>query len=108
MHDARFDFYDAYRGAHITPRFVYGSRATPGKLTLTSIGGTNTRADWLSMSIAAPAESEAKPETKAGATPEAKGQDIEQRLQVLKRLREKNLISEDEYQQKRKELLQRL
>jgi hypothetical protein len=34
--------------------------------------------------------------------------DIERRLETLKRLREKNLITEEEYQQKRKEILQLL
>ena len=35
-------------------------------------------------------------------------EDIERRLETLKRLREKGLISEEEYQQKRKEILQLL
>jgi uncharacterized membrane protein len=34
--------------------------------------------------------------------------DIERRLEALKRLREKGLITEDEYQQKRREILQLL
>jgi hypothetical protein len=38
----------------------------------------------------------------------AGSQDIERRLETLKRLREKNLITEEEYQQKRKEILQLL
>ena len=38
----------------------------------------------------------------------AGAQDLERRLETLKRLREKNLITEDEYQQKRKEILQLL
>ena len=35
-------------------------------------------------------------------------EDIERRLETLKRLRDKGLINEDEYQQKRKEILQLL
>jgi hypothetical protein len=38
----------------------------------------------------------------------ASADDIERRLETLKRLRDKNLITEDEYQQKRKEILQLL
>jgi len=38
----------------------------------------------------------------------AVGEEIEQRLTTLKRLRDKNLISEEEYQQKRREVLQKL
>jgi hypothetical protein len=36
------------------------------------------------------------------------GEEVEQRLTTLKRLRDKNLITEDEYQQKRREVLQKL
>jgi hypothetical protein len=38
----------------------------------------------------------------------AAAEDIERRLETLKRLRDKSLITEDEYQQKRKEILQLL
>ena len=38
----------------------------------------------------------------------AGAQEIERRLETLKRLREKGLITEDEFQQKRKEILQLL
>ena len=38
----------------------------------------------------------------------AGAEEIERRLETLKRLRDKNLISEDEYQQKRREILQLL
>ena len=54
------------------------------------------------------------PATVAPVTPAAPdsraaiGEEIEQRLTTLKRLRDKNLISEEEYQQKRREVLQKL
>ncbi|RQP22930.1 SHOCT domain-containing protein [Albitalea terrae] len=41
-------------------------------------------------------------------SPAAIGDEIEQRLITLKRLRDKNLITEEEYQQKRREVLQKL
>lgn len=44
----------------------------------------------------------------APARPAAVPADLEERLATLKRLRERNLITEDEYQQKRRELLDRL
>ena len=50
----------------------------------------------------APSPPARPPLDKAGA------EEIERRLETLKRLREKNLITEDEYQQKRKEILQLL
>lgn len=113
VHDARYEFYDAYRGAQIAPRFVYGSRLAAGSMVLSAANATNTRADWLSIAPPAAAAiiapTPAAPAPAARALPEpAKSEPIEQRLEMLKRLREKNLISEDEYQQKRKEILQLL
>lgn len=112
-HDARFDFYDTYRGTRTLPRFVFGSRSAAGSVTLEAAGATSKRADWLSIPVAAvaPAAAAAVPQPAQTPTPAKaadKNEDIERRLETLKRLRDKNLISEDEYQQKRKELLQQL
>ncbi|HZE92614.1 MAG TPA: SHOCT domain-containing protein [Rhizobacter sp.] len=111
VHDARLDFYDTYRGTYAAPHFVFGSRSLAGSVSLQAPGATPQRADWLALAApaaavpavpgAAPAPSRASPEP-------ATGQDAERRLETLKRLRDKNLISEDEYQQKRKEILQLL
>jgi len=98
VHDARFEFFDVYRGTKVVPRFNFGSRNAVGRVALEAANATQQRADWLQMAaIAAPA-----------ATAPAQGDAIEQRLERLKRLREKNLISEDEYQHKRKEILNQL
>ena len=47
----------------------------------------------------------AKPAEQAVAAPAAKASGVEERLQVLESLKAKGLISADEYQQKRKEIL---
>lgn len=113
-HDARFDFYDTYRGTRTLPRFVFGSRSAAGSVTLEAAGATSKRADWLSIptpvaAVApAPAPTPQPAQAPAPAKAAEKNEDIERRLETLKRLRDKNLISEDEYQQKRKELLQQL
>ena len=135
VHDARLDFYDAYRGTHATPHFTYGSRGSAGSASVQSSGATTQRADWLAIPLGAlsgsspPAASAAPAAPTAGPAPAAPlaapappatappvrkpldaagAQDIERRLETLKRLRDKGLISEDEYQQKRKEILQLL
>lgn len=126
VHDARFEFYDAYRGTHVAPRFTFGSRRTAGEASIRSAAASNVRADWLSLplqgaatataaaaaaSVAAPAAATLPvPTAPAARRPmdAAGAEDIERRLETLKRLREKNLITEDEYQQKRKEILQLL
>lgn len=138
VHDARLDFYDVYRGTHVEPKFVYGSRSAAGSVTLQSPSATNKRGDWLAIPLqagapaaaaaplAAPAPGSliqaplvaaptvAAPMAAPAAAPTRKAldasaaEDIERRLETVKRLREKNLITEDEYQQKRREILQLL
>jgi len=122
VHDARFEFFDAYRGTNVTPRFRFGSRSAAGAVALEGANALNRRADWLSLAAAQPSAPaaaaqeknlEKSPGTdqvqeKAQEKAQEKGLDIERRLETLKRLRDKNLISEDEYQQKRKDLLQQL
>lgn len=119
VHDARFEFYDVYRGTQAPPRFSFGSRSAAGAVSVQSAGVTNRRADWLVIPLqaagAAPAAVVApQPAAAPPAAPARKAldapavDDIERRLETLKRLREKNLITEDEYQQKRKEILQLL
>jgi hypothetical protein len=140
VHDANLDFYDAYRGNRIVPKWNFGSRATPGTASLQSANARNLRSDWLAMplqvataaaatsattvplapvaatppvvrAVAPAATAVTLPAAAAAATPTATGRDpeaIEQRLLLLKRLHANGLISDDEYQQKRKEILQQL
>jgi hypothetical protein len=135
VRDARHDFYDLYRGTYVQPKFTYGSRAAAGSAAIQSPGATNRRPDWISIPLqgpatpaaAAPAPIQPMPLQAApapaaplqaapiAAPPAARkpldpasADDIERRLETLKRLRDKNLITEDEYQQKRKEILQLL
>ena len=130
VHDARFEFYDTYRGTNVAPRFSFGSRSAAGPALIRSVGAANVRADWLALALpaaaalatpTAPAAPTALPALPApAATPgiaaplqrgpldAAGAQEIERRLETLKRLRDKGLITEDEYQQKRWEILQLL
>jgi len=130
VRDARLEFYDTYRGTNVAPRFSYGSRKAAGGVTLQSAAATNLRPDWLAIAPqgavaanAAPAPAPAAlapapaPATTGSATAPAPArkaldaagaEDIERRLETLKRLRDRGLISEEEYQQKRKEILQLL
>jgi hypothetical protein len=137
VHDARLDFYDTYRGTNVAPRFTFGSRAAAGEASLRSTGASNARADWLSipLRLAAPPAAPAAPAVLTGVAPAAAApvpvplpapvpatqppaprkpldaagaEDLERRLETLKRLREKALITEEEYQKKRQEILQLL
>ncbi len=130
VNDARRDFVNAYIGSRIPPTFTFGSRTTPGAVALQDPGATLRRADWvviplqraaaapvlapapvvvLPPPVPAPAPQAAPaPAAAPRATAPASADEIEQRLVTLKRLRERGLISEEEYQQKRREILQAL
>ena len=134
VHDARFDFYDKMRGSNRPPEFSFGSRTRAGDANLLDTSATVVRADWLAIPLTAaaatvaPAAAVAMPAPAAPAAPTAApavpvapavaapsrarepgfADEVEQRLITLKRLRDRGLISEDEYQQKRKEILQSL
>lgn len=134
VNDARLDFYNQYRGARILPEFRFGSRSAASPVQLSSPKGRGVRGDWLAFTLQAPAVSTgtsaavsapqaAPPAVAAPAAasttvqppaPASAGRDArfyeeqEQRLRSLKRLREQNLITEDEYQAKRREILQGL
>ena len=125
VRDARFDFYNDYVGSKKDPTFTYGSRSGPGSAVLSSDGASAVRADWLALPLAAAAGGGATPaapmSAPAAATPTAPAaapalrprdpgfaDEVEQRLTTLKRLRDRGLITEEEYQQKRREILQAL
>ena len=138
VHDARLDFVNAYIGTHITPQFEFGSRSHASAVGLQSAGAASRRSDWLAVPVAAavtpaaaalaapPAPAPlmtAAPAAVAApvaavapapATPPQRSRDAAfyeeqaQRLKGLKLLRDQGVISEDEYQQKRKEILSSL
>lgn len=136
VHEARRDFVNAWIGSRIPPTFTFGSRSKVGLVTLQDPGATVRRADWLAIPVnrvaaaapapapqpvvlpAAPApgvppRAQAAPPVVPAAPPTARpapasADEIEQRLMTLKRLRERGLISDEEYQQKRREILQAL
>ena len=129
VRDPRQDFYDTARGTGMAPHFTVGSRTAPSSAQLMTANGSNARPDWVVLSptpVAAPAMAGmpapaapmampqmAMPMGGSPATPPAPmaapaGNDPEKRLELLKRLYDKGLITSDEYQKKRQEILQGL
>lgn len=119
VHDARLDFFHAYRATKVLPRFQHGSRAQAGPSAVASPQGQARRADWLVFSlqpaVAAPAAvavPAVAPGPAAAAVPARRDErfyeEQEQRLRGLQRLREQGLITEEELQRKRREILQLL
>jgi hypothetical protein len=134
VHDVRLDFFNAYRGTKVLPTFVYGSRVAAGADTIRSGGATSRRPDWLVFPLnapvpalapaapatllpapaaaartAPPAVAAPAPAPAPAAAPNPGFYDAQaERLRGLKRLRDQGLISEEEYQQKRREILQTL
>jgi len=133
VHDARLDFVNAYIGSHITPQFDFGTRARASTVSLQSAGAPNRRGDWIALPLAAAttpaapaltapaaapaalvAPAAAAAPAPAPAAPGARPRDAAfyeeqaQRLKGLKMLRDQGAITEEEYQQKRKEILSAL
>ena len=124
VHETSLDFVVAYRTTNILPKFQYGSRTQASKAKLQSAAATSKRADWVALPlaplmaapaqvappVARPAPVVAAPAPAAPPAPPVavKSGEIEERLATLKRLFDRGLINNEEYQQKRKELLQAL
>lgn len=133
VHDARLTFMDRYSADRTLPTFVYGSRAAASGVALEAPQATRRRADWLSFPLApaplpaaapvsAPAPAPAvipvaappkpaataAPATAPAARDEAFYEAQAQRLRALKKLRDENLLSEAEYQEKRDAILRTL
>ena len=135
VNDARFDFYDRWRGTGATPEFHFGSRASTGTVAVQSPVATSRRAGWLTFPLTpartlaavpvAPAftpassvASESVPARAASYAPVAIPalvkrdaafyDEQELRLLAIQKLRDKALMTEAEYQQKRKDILQGL
>ena len=111
VHDARLDYYTRWRASGVRPEFTFASRAAAGPVTLVA-SSEQPRADWVALPLT-PGVHAAPAGTPAPATAPAQAQapaptDIESRLRMLKRLRDENLITEDEYRQKRAEILKTL
>ncbi len=127
VRDARLDFMPQARALGSRPAFTYGARAKAGTVKLTAPQGTLVRPDWVAFPLPvaapaapaapapavapaaaptpAPAAAPAPAPTPAPARSEAWYREREEKLRSLKRLRDENLISEAEYQQKRAEIL---
>lgn len=135
VNDARFDFYDRWRGTGATPEFRFGSRDSSGTVAVQSSLATSRRAGWLTFPLtkartlamvptahaitpASSVASEVVPARAAAsasvAAPAPVKRDAafydeqELRLQTIQKLRDKALMTDSEYQQKRKDILQGL
>jgi len=126
VHDARLEFLTAYQVMNVQPSFTYGTRGKASEERLQAPLATRLRPDWLAFPLTAPAPAPAPAATAAPlvapapvvpraapepapATAEAAAYEAKaQRLRTLKRLREDNLISEAEYQERRDAILKAL
>lgn len=138
VNDVRLDFVNVYRGTKVLPEFRFGSRQAASSAVLSTTAGAARRSDWVALPVgvpmpvpvtaapgqlapkpvvlneparaqAAPAAPAAVVPAPAAATRDARFfEEQEQRLRALKRLRDQNLVTEDEYQQKRRDILQTL
>ncbi|HEX7649027.1 MAG TPA: SHOCT domain-containing protein [Noviherbaspirillum sp.] len=127
--EAHADFLVRYRATHMERPFDFGSRSKASQVVITGSGVQMPRPDWIviplagsSATLAAPVQQAvsatvptAIPVAAPLAAPAAPAANSvrddqyyaaqEQRLKSLKRLRDQELINEQEYQEKRREIL---
>ncbi|KQW00253.1 SHOCT domain-containing protein [Rhizobacter sp. Root1221] len=132
VHDARNEYYSRWRGTSIRPDFTFGSRTAASKTNLLAQAGVLQRPDWAALPLVPLAADPAKPAVAPApvvvqvapyvapaaapaavapapaAAPAVAPSEAENRLRTLKRLRDGGLISEEEFQQKRAEVLKAL
>ena len=138
VHDARLDFMDKYLRDNLEPNFGYGSRKAASAELLQAPSARRLRGDWLALPLvaapaltpaAAPAPAPAQPAAPMAApapaapvappqaaapapAPAARDATFYEaqtlRLKALKRLRDENLLSEAEYQERREAILKTL
>ena len=121
VHDTRLDYRNEYNLENRMPTFEYGSRARQGPVVLKA--AQTHRADWVVLPLegapaAAPGPASPAPPSQAPTShaappvvvlpappPAATPASVEEKLKGLKRLREQNLITEEEYVRTKQELL---
>jgi hypothetical protein len=121
VHEARFDALSTWRAARVLPSPGFGSRGQASGVTLRGAAAVARRADWLALALAGAAASPAAPVASGSAARAAPADSAverprdasfydaqAQRLKGLLNLREQGLISEEEYQRKRLDILQSL
>ena len=125
----RSDTLGMFRAARIVPTLGFGQRARASAAKVGSAQASTRRADWLAFAVAGgqavPAATLSAPPPNPGGTSRAAAasppaaaparvrderfyEEQSQRLKGLQRLREQGLLSEAEYQQARREILQSL
>ena len=128
LHDTRNAFYDRYLGTKVLPDFKFGSRTEPSPVDVDCLGAEKVRADWLTFPVilytpkpavaamvpaaAVPSASPAPaavpvpvPEPAPQARDEAYYEQQQVRLRAITRMHDQKLISDAEYNEKRKEIL---
>ena len=110
VHDTRLEIYVFRMNRSDMWRLPTASRTAPTQEAIQCPGAVSVRPDWLVLPLDLAARAEV-----AVPVPAPKPQEVlpspvnsEQRLRLLKQLREENIISEEEYQTKRREILKTL
>jgi hypothetical protein len=128
VHDTRNAFYDRYLGTKKLPDFKFGSRTEPSPVDVDCSGAEKVRGDWLTFPVilynpkpavaamvpaaavpsaapAPPAVTVPLPESAPQARDEAYYAQQQVRLRAITRLHDEKLISDAEFNEKRKEIL---
>ena len=109
---SRLDFADQLRATNVMPPFSFGGRAEPSEVEVRAeraahpAGGA--RRDWLVWRTAQEPQAGSSSGEGQASKDDQFSQQQEQRLRLLQRLREQGLITDQEYQEKKREILRGL
>lgn len=105
--DLRLDAVSTYHLDYQMPRFEVGTRAKASTAEVRASGAESIRADWLVLPPGAEAPAVRVPPPPPAA-PKPASASVDERLRHLKRIREENLITEEEYARRKAELLKEI
>jgi hypothetical protein len=106
VHDARLDGVYSYTLDHRMPEFEIGSRRKASAIVLKAAGADLRRADWVILPLATETPvSSPMPSTQPQS---ATKPNLEERLRTLKGLWDKNLITEEDYNRRKLEILREI
>jgi hypothetical protein len=110
VHDARSDLLGSFRSHHMTPQLEFGKRQAASAVKLQSSFGMLHRHDWVQLPLRAAIGAKPMAASQPAPAPSTRQgtafySEQASRLQGLKLLREQELLSEEEFQRKRREII---
>jgi len=107
VRDVRAPVPASFRATGLIPQLQFGSRDTPSTVSLLTAAGVSKRNDWISLPLTA-VSSASTTGSPSVSKDETGADEPTRRLNTIKRLFDQGLITKEEYQERRKSIIQAL